>query len=182
MKKYIVCDYYSPDATINIDAISDTFEKAKREMEADIDEVLSNHNYCLDDNGNAVPLPDTDPEEPASVEKQSENNITLIVDDQVLCDWFIIATEIPLTPLEREQIFREVKHDYCVQDVEAYFEDHRNNYDDVISEKDFDAIAALFEKAEDCNVAFNDTMQSVFEQYAKAKEKNQMKERTKNND
>ena len=110
MERYIVCDYYHPDAIVNIGAICESFEEAQMAMAADINQLLSNHGYYLDDEYNAAPSADAKTDEDVSVIKYSEHNVTLTIDDEIICDWFIKATDIPLTSMEKGDIYRELDH------------------------------------------------------------------------
>lgn len=128
MERYIVCDYYHPDTTINIDAVCASFEEAQKAMSTNINQLLSTHGYYLNDGYDAVPFATAKIDEDVSVVKCSEHNVTLTIDDEIICDWFIKTIDVPLTSMEREQIFREVQHDYRVEDVKNYFEEHEEEF------------------------------------------------------
>lgn len=167
MKKYIVCDWYYPKADINIDGIGTSFEEAKDILKADVENLLSDYGYQLwdwpDDDFEAVPGPDANCTDSVWLRVNSEDDISLEVNDEIICNWFIKAVDIPLTSMEKEEIFREVQHDYHMEDIKNYFEEHEEEYSGVISEEDFDDLLRAFEKSEDCDYAFNDTMRAVFD-------------------
>lgn len=163
MKKFIVCDWYYPEADINIDGIGTSFEEAKDILRTDVEDLLSYHGYQLNDDFDAVPGSDANCTDDVSLCVNSEDDISLGVNDEIICNWFIKTVDIPLTSMEREEIFREVQHDYRMEDIKNYFEVHEEEYSGVISEEDFDDLLRAFEKAEDCDYAFNDTMRAVFD-------------------
>lgn len=163
MKKFIVCDWYYPEADINIDGIGISFEEAKDILRTDVEDLLSYHGYQLNDDFDAVPGPDANCTDDVSLHVNSEDDISLEVNDEIICNWFIKTVDIPLTSMEKEEIFRKVQHDYHMEDVKNYFEEHEEEYSGVISEEYFDNLLRAFEKSEDCNCAFNDTMRAVFD-------------------
>lgn len=72
----------------------------------------------------------------------------------------------------REQVFRNVQHDYFMQDamnqVATYLESEdvpANLFEGCF---DYDYLAELFEERKDCNVADNDTWRNIITEYIKA--------------
>lgn len=159
MERHIVCDYYHPDAIVNIGAICESFEEAQMAMAADINQLLSNHGYYLDDEYNAAPSADAKTDEDVSVIKYSEHNVTLTIDDEIICGWFIKATDIPLTSTEKGDIYRELDHDCLMDDISNFYDEHKDRYKDFISEDDFDTLAHWLKKSQDCDIA-----QAVFDE------------------
>lgn len=167
MKKYIVCDWYYPKADINIDGIGTSFEEAKDILKADVENLLSDYGYQLldwsDDDFEAVPGPDANCTDSVLLCVTLEDDIALEVNGEVICTWFIKAVDIPLTSMEKGDIYREFDHDYLMDDISNFYDEHKERYKDFISEDDFDTLAHWLEKSQDCDIAFNDTMRAVFD-------------------
>ena len=71
----------------------------------------------------------------------------------------------------REQIYREVLHEYYVRDakdqVEYFLE--IENADSYTGEFNYDYLATMFEEYHDCNIADNDMWLNLILDYVKAK-------------
>ena len=72
---------------------------------------------------------------------------------------------------ERDRIFREVLHEYHIEDAKNHIESYCDwkdlPYDEVSNIVDFDKLATMFEDRQDSNIAENDTWDEVINQYMK---------------
>lgn len=77
---------------------------------------------------------------------------------------------------ERERIYREVSHQYHIEDAQSqvwwYLHAHGVDADGFNIDEVFDLnyLASLFEKYHDCNVAENDMWQEIINEYVRQKE------------
>lgn len=163
MKKFIVCDWYYPKVDINIDGIGTSFKEAKDILKADVENLLSDYGYQLldwpDGDFEAVPGPDANCTDSVLLCVNSEDDIALEVNDEIICNWFIKAVNIPLTPTEKGDIYRELDHACLMDDISNFYDEHKDRYKDFISEDDFDTLAHWLKKSQDCDIA-----QAVFDE------------------
>ena len=70
----------------------------------------------------------------------------------------------------REKIYREMQHSYYVADAINQVNDYIENVNQGLCSSSFnyDRLADLFEERKDCNVADNDTWQSIIGEYAQS--------------
>lgn len=87
-----------------------------------------------------------------------------IKNGDALPDW------CPLTKMSREKIYREVLHEYFIEDAENQFEYYMqiNGIDASEYEPDYDCLASLFEEWHDCNIADNDLWYTIIDDYVKS--------------
>lgn len=145
MRRFIVCDFYHEDCSINIEAVCATFEEAFQAMLKDINEMLQNY---------------------AGTEDNAECNIyadsaTMMVNAKVLCDWKIQFGEVTLTDSEKGEIFRQVNRENTKQDVLDWLDENSHTLTDAQLEE----LTALVEKNHDCNVAYNAMLEATAEEY-----------------
>lgn len=69
---------------------------------------------------------------------------------------------------ERERIYREVRHEYLIEDAEGQVLDYLGlelDPAELADKFDFEYLVARFEKCHDCNVAENDMWREIIGQY-----------------
>lgn len=145
MKKFLLCDFYHEDRSINIDAVCATFEDAFQAMLTDII-------VCL--------------KEYFETEEKAEANIyansaTMTVDGDVVCDWRICHAEIQPTTSEEEDIFQKVRRKHIKLDIIDFLEG--TTY--VCDGATIDKLATLIEKNQDYNVPYNNMLADTVEGY-----------------
>ena len=145
MERFVVCDFYHEDCSVNIDAVCATFEDAYKAMLKDINDLLEEY---------------SDTEEKAEANVYA-NSATMIVDGDVVCDWRICHTEVQPTPAEEEDVFQRVRRKHIKLDVTDYLEG--TTY--VCGENIIDELAALVEKNHDCEVPYNAMLAATVEEY-----------------
>lgn len=87
-----------------------------------------------------------------------------IKNGDALPDW------CPLIEISREEIYREVNHEYRIEDAKNQFEYYMRieGVDADRCKPDYDCLASLFEKYHDCNVAENDLWRAIIDDYVKS--------------
>ena len=79
-----------------------------------------------------------------------------------------------MTENEMREIYFEVQHEFYLEDARCFVTDYIADKldcdpddieDEMLDKYDYEYLVAQYEKCQDCNVAFNDTWQSVVEMY-----------------
>ena len=148
MERFVVCDFYHEDCSVNIDAVCATFEDAYKAMLKDINDLLEDY---------------SDTEEKAEANIYA-NSAMVTIDGDVICDWRIRPVELELTASEEGEIFRKLSRENIKQDVCGWLEENWQNWYS-LSAAQVEELTSLVEKNLDCNVPYNAMLEATAEEY-----------------
>ena len=148
MERFVVCDFYHEDCSVNIDAVCATFEDAYKAMLKDINDLLEDY---------------SDTEEKAEANIYA-NSAMVTIDGDVICDWRIRPVELELTASEEGEIFRKVSRENIKQAVCGWLEENWQNWYS-LSAAQVEELTSLVEKNLDCNVPYNGMLEARAEEY-----------------